>query len=281
MEQSTKTTPQPGNAPVQSSYITNPFSVALEGINRFKDKANGLFILSLVLGVIGLLSNGGGNPFSESSNNQDTGNSTMSGAGSIPPEVMVAIIVVVAIIMLSLLLVTFIIWGMFCYTSAQLALGKGATISEAFNGLVKNFWRFTAVSLIMFFRLFGWYLLFVVPGIIMHYRYSLSGLVAFAEPELKPAQVVSRSAQLTKGAWFDTFGSFTSFTLITFGVMQIMTEVGASAVMYRQLKHIKEVGEAKPQTHILNYLLLIIPIILLTSAILILIFTYAYIDSLL
>lgn len=244
-----------------TEYETNPFSVALKGINSLKDKANGMFILALVLGVINLFGGFNGNPFDQPAEDQRAG-----AGGSFSPnwEILAPIIVLIAVIFLASILVAFVLWGMYSYTAARLAKGEGATLGEAFNAVLANFWRLALVALVLFIRLLGWYLLLIIPGIIMQYRYGLSGLIAFAEPELKPSQVVSRSAELTKNAWFDVYGSFTSFSIITLGVMQGMTEIGASSVMYRQLRTLKESGAPKPPTHILSYLLLIIPIILLS-----------------
>lgn len=244
----------------KSGYITNPFSIALKGINALKDKANSIFILALVLGIINFFGGGFNNSFTPPADDQQ---GSTAAAGFNPNwEIIATIAAIVFVIFLALLLVGFVLWGMYSYTAARLAKGEGTTIGEAFNAVLANFWRLALVALTLFFRLFGWYLLFIIPGIIMHYRYALSGLIAFAEPELKPGQVVSRSAQLTKGAWWDVYGSYTSFSLVTLGVMQGMTEIGASSVMYRQLRELKESGEPKPKTHILSYLLFIIPLLL-------------------
>lgn len=250
-------------------YITNPFSIALRGITALKDKANGVFILSLVLGVLGMAGNGfKGSPAPQSHNPSSQVPSSFAPHW----EIIISIAIAVLLVVLAFAFVGFLLWGMYSYTAARLAKGEGATISEAFNAVMANFKRLIAVAFIGGIRTLGWYLLFIVPGIIMHVRYSLSGITAFAEPDLKPSQVVSRSAQLTKGAWFDTFGSMTSFGLITFGVMQDMTQIGASAVMYRQLRLLKEAASPKPATHILSYLLLIIPIVLVLIVMAIVIF---------
>lgn len=241
-------------------YITNPFSIALAGINALKDHANSIFILSLVLGLIDTF--GGGYNFNFRGNPFNTQGAPPTGSASTGPEFWVPFLTIIALVLLAFAVIGFIVWGMFSYVSAKLAKGEGATMGEAFNAVIANFWRLLLVVIIMIFRLLGWYLLLIIPGFVMQYRYSLSGLIAFAEPELKPSQVVSRSAELTKDAWFDTYGAMTSFGLITFGVMQPMTEIGASSVLYRQLRALKESGGTKPQTHIISYLLLIIPIVL-------------------
>lgn len=264
MEGDTSTQPTSTHTTGRQGYITNPFSIALKGINDLKNKANGVFILSLVLGILGFLSGGnpGGGGFRSTDDQEGTAGTTTFDPTAIPWDVVLPIIGIIALLLLAVGLIFFVLWGMYSYTAAQLAKGEGATIGEAFNAVLANFWRLLGVAVIQFFRLVGWYLLFIIPGFIMQVRYSLSGLIAFAEPDLRPSQVVSRSARLTKGAWFDTFGSHTSFALITLGVMQGMTDIGASSVMYRQLKDLAESGTPKPKTHILSYLLLFVPVTL-------------------
>jgi hypothetical protein len=252
-------------------YIRNPFTVALSGISVLKNLSKGLFILFLVLSILSALSNFSSGPsFDDSSTGMGDETSAAYNAGYVVGTL-------VGLAAFFFLLV--VVWGMQGYASAKIAKGEGTTIKEAFMAAVKNFGRLFVIGLIVVVKTILWSLLFLIPGLIMQIRYSLAPTIAFAEPELSPSAVVTRSVVLTKNAWFDTMGARGWFSLVTLGFATLLTEVGASGVLYRQLRRLHESGQKKPSTHPLNYVLPVLFVLLMVIVFVVLIAIYAVAGS--
>lgn len=231
--------------------------MGIEGLKLLYRKARGVFWLAL---VFGLLSFGSNFINDEQASNQPD-------AGRLSPGEALTALFLALLLLAAIAAMIIIVWGVFSYTSAKLAEGKKVTVKEGLQAALQNFWRLTWVGIIMAFRLLGWTLLLFVPGFVMSFRYSLAGVLVFAEPKLRPSEVVSRSAALTKNAWFDTFGTQTLVPLLTLGILSANVQTGVQAKLYNQLKHLKKDGSDKPPTHWLNYATLLLLIVLISTLI--------------
>ena len=114
----------------------------------------------------------------------------------------------------------------YCNFCLQMSRGsaKGfADISEALSHTVKIIW----LTIIMNVYIFLWSMLFIIPGIVAAYRYSMAYYAMMNDPSLTASQALEASKQLTRGHKAELFVldlSFIGWCLLaslTFGIMLI------------------------------------------------------------
>lgn len=250
-------------------YENNPFFVATNGIELLFKKAQSVGIALAIVSGLTLLSAlpSWTAPYTPAETETATQTNAQAEADSqafvdafsaIPVEVWFLIGGIILGIVLVGMFIGVVFRGVSDFTAANLAAGKTVTLRDALRGVFANFWGYVWVLVIAGFKTFLWTLLFIIPGFVMTYRYSLAG-VAFFSQKLRGNAAVKESAQLTKGAWLTTYASQSLLNMITFGVIAPLLTPGTHAVLYSQLK---AVGTEKPRAHVLSWLTLIIPIIL-------------------
>ena len=254
---------------IRSTYENNPFFVATNGLDLLFNKAQSVGIFMAVIASISVLAS---LPYmfmppSETSQPAPTPNTTQTSAaetqafaeavGRIPTEVWFIIGALVILVVTIMLVIGIIFRGITDYTSAQLAAGKHATLNEALRAVFNNFWSYTWVLFMVSIKTFLWTLLFIIPGFVMSYRYSLAGVVFF-DKNTKGGAASTHSAALTKGAWLTTFASQNLLNMITLGAIPMLLQPGTNGVLYRQLG---AVGNQKPRAHFLSWLTLLLPFI--------------------
>ncbi len=112
------------------------------------------------------------------------------------------------------------------YSSLKLSKTKEIIkIKDLFVGFKENvFIRQVGVSLLSFLFIFLWSLLFVVPGIIALYRYSLVYYISIDNPDLTVGAILDKSKNMMKGHKMDLFILYLSFigwfflSILTFGL---------------------------------------------------------------
>lgn len=238
----------------QTDYENNPFYVALNGLNLLFDKAKNVAIFLVVLSVVSLLLGVGPGPSEE----KDMGMPNLSVEQWLVFGALFAVIIIAAIFIGSMLS------GIGAYTAARLARGHEAGLKEAFHAVLNRLFSYIWLQIIVLVKVVLWSLLLFVPGFIMSYRYSLAN-VAFFDKDLKGDAAVKESLRLTKGAWFTTFASLSLFNMITLGVITELLTTGAKAILYRQYTALDD--KKKPDAHMLSWLTLAIPIVLIFMAI--------------
>lgn len=259
-------TTKPKTSP-QTTYENNPFFVATNGLDLLFKKAQPVGILMAVLAGVSALAS---LPYmfmppSEPSQPTTTDSSAVAAENEafaeafsrIPSEVWLMAGALALIILAVTLVIGIIFRGISDYTSAILASGEQVTLNDAFRAVFSNFWSYTWVLFIAFIKTMLWTLLFIVPGFVMSYRYSLAGIVFF-DKTIKGGAASTQSAALTKGAWLTTFASQNLLNMITLGAIPMLLQPGTNGVLYRQLK---AVGDEKPRAHFLSWLTLILPFI--------------------
>lgn len=255
----------------QKQYITNPFTLAKEGIKELYANANGIFWATFALGIFSMYDTIRSYAATFLPADKETKEQEAEVARQMENftlEHWIAFGLFILLLVSTLFALAVIMWGMGGYTSSKLAKNEKPTLGEAFSASLSSFWRLVSIALIMGLRIIGWSLLLIIPGLVMAYRYALSPTVAFAEPDLKPGKVVTKSAKLTKGAWLDTFASLTLIPMLTLQLLGPATEVGAQARLYRQLTNLKKSGEQKPDTSFLSHFTLAIFILAILSTLL-------------
>lgn len=249
-------------------YENNPFFVATNGLDLLFKRAQSVGIALAILAALSFLSSvpslftnssGDTSTTQTASQQQAEAQKFADAIAAIPLEVWLIAGSIGLLILLIVITVGIVIRGVADFTSAQLANGKDVTLSEAFRSVFSNFWGYTWVMVVVGVKVFLWTLLFIIPGFVMAYRYSLSG-VAFFENKLRGNAATKHSAALTKGAWLTTYASQNLLNLLTFGAIAYLLAPGTNGVLYRQLT---DAGKVKPKAHVLSWLTLIIPFVLL------------------
>lgn len=252
----------------QPEYQNNPFYVATDGLTLLFKKAQPVAILLIIISTLGL--GGSFMPSSsvqyearppESMNGEQIQDTITRNLAQVPTEAWILIAVIGSILLLVSIFVAVTISGMGDYTAARLAEGEQVTIGEAFKGVMARFFGYLWLQILVRIKILLWTLLLIVPGIIMSTRYSLSG-TAFFSGKLGAQTATKRSAHLTKGAWFTTFGAFGLFNMITLGLIQPLLQPGTSAVLFRQYSSYDTSNLKKPAAHILSWLTFFVPIVL-------------------
>lgn len=266
------TTKPKSQAPV--AYENNPFFVATNGLDLLFKKAQSVGILMAVLAGVSALASlpymfmpPAAEPSQPTATDPEAvaaENEALAHAiSNIPTEVWLiggALVLIIAAVMLA---IGIVFRGITDYTSAQLASGKQVTLNDAFRAVFNNFWSYTWVLVMASIKTFLWTLLFVIPGFVMSYRYSLAGVVFF-DKALKGGAASTESAALTKGAWLTTFASQNLLNMITLGAIPMLLQPGTNGVLYSQLR---TAGNEKPRAHFLSWLTLLLPIIFVALSI--------------
>jgi len=249
-------------------YQNNPFNIGLNGLQLLFKRAQSVGIYAAILAGIGILISTAANVIDTVSKmntpDYDTSPYVMhasSTPSSVNVGVLIAVLVGVLLVAVITMLVSALLYGVLEYTSAKLAQGKNVTLGEALSATFKRLPGYFWVYVVMFVKIFLWTLLLIVPGIIMAVRYSLSGIVFFAENKRGNA-AVKRSAELTKGAWFTTFAGTGLWNLITLGMIPWVITPSANAILYRQFKATTDSGSKKQGAHWLSWLTFFGPLVL-------------------
>lgn len=136
----------------------------------------------------------------------------------------------------------------FAYTVEILKLdreGKVPQIESIFNIYRDNFQKSFLVTFLIELFVILWALLFIIPGVIMAYAYSMSIYIAHDNPELTAMEAIQKSKEMMRGHKWDLFVldlSFIGWILLcclTFGLGFILLQPyidTAHAEFYRNLK---------------------------------------------
>lgn len=254
-----------------ATYENNPFYIGLNGLKLFFASAQSVAIYAIVLSVVlfifstavNVVDSFGTFGMSETeldARDRETADSVRDFFAQDAGGLAVAGIIIASGIFL-LIVVWLLLYGVLEYTAARMALGEKVELKKAFAEVGRNLASYVWLYVVITVKLILWYLLLIVPGIIMSVRYSLAGTVFFAEGKRGNAAVV-RSAQLTKGAWFTTFAGYGLWNLITFSQITNLIMPGTSAVLYRQLRDVTDAGTEKPSAHWLSWLTFFVPLAL-------------------
>lgn len=155
------------------------------------------------------------------------------------------------------LVATIIITPAFALSVARVYLNLtpevGPEVKDAFTGF-DDFWSAFKVNFLVGLFTFLWSLLFVIPGIVKGYSYSMA-LYILAENKGKPAlECINESKEMTNGHKMDLFVlglSFIGWGLlvgITFGIAAIWVSPYMQATMANAYKSLKpvQVIDAEP-----------------------------------
>lgn len=133
--------------------------------------------------------------------------------------------------------------------------GKTPDVKDAFCGF-DDFWSAFKVTFLVGLFTFLWSLLFIIPGIVKGYSYSMA-LNVLAENKGKPAlECINESKTMTYGKKMDLFVLNLSFigwgfvVALTFGIAAIWVVPYMQATMINAYNSIKPVKEEIPEPEI-------------------------------
>lgn len=257
---------QPTKTPVKHvPYINNPFFIATEGLRLFFTKAVGIAVLLIIVSAffhvnaITTPSEPAGQSSSSSINIQG-GSNRVEIPGDAAAVIIVLAVMVGAGVVVALIAAGTILTGISGYSSAQIANGKEALLKDAWKATLDQFWSLLWLQVLTVLKILAWTLLFVIPGIVMAFRYSLA-TTAFFDKKLKGNAAIKESLALTKGSWITLFGAQTVFGVITLGTINSLVSASTTAILYRQFRTTPL--EKRPKAHGLSIAAFVLSIIAL------------------
>jgi len=235
----------------QKSYESNPFKVVFNGFGNMYNINQNMTIVRMVVSVLGMFGSYGGN------GGEVDGSSNLF--QSMSPEVIAAIVAAVAVVLIVVfgigIFLTTMYSGIASYVALKTAEGKTVTFKESFTATLKKFWTLFWINFVVFWKIFGGLLLFIVPGVRAMLRYNMVHMHVF-DDNSSASEAIQKAKALTKGHLIEVFGVSTASGIIPF-IGEAML-VGGQSVMYPQLKELKASGATPPKPHWLNYLAFII-----------------------
>ena len=137
--------------------------------------------------------------------------------------------------------------------------GEKASASRLFSGFGELFWKALGLRLLRLLFIFLWSLLFIIPGIIAAYRYSMADYALCENPEMGAMHALRESAHMMKGNKWKLFCLQLSFigwqvlSILTLGISNLFLApyIGqAEAVFYHHLSGraaVREMVEGLPE----------------------------------
>jgi hypothetical protein len=247
--------------PQKTNYSNNPLRIGVDGTKLLFQKAP---MAAIVLAVLSAL--GAGGNFGDPSAKPDDAAIPMDVA--LDPAMIVVVVIILSVLLFGIILIGSFIAGIFAYTSAEIAKGREVTFMQAVKAISERFWSFVGLQLLTLGKVLLWALLFVIPGIVMAYRYSLANLSFFDDKKkLTGSAAIKDSLELTKGAWLTTFASQTILNIVTLGSIGPIVDTGSKAMLYRQFSELQKTGAPKPKAHTLSWVTLWVAIAIAIIAI--------------
>lgn len=114
----------------------------------------------------------------------------------------------------------------FCKAYLKITKHEEIAVGEVFNGF-EIFSKALLLQILTGIFTFLWSLLFIIPGIIKRYSYSMAPYILAENPEMTAKEAIEKSKQITNGHKFDLFVLELSFilwmllTVFTFGIAGI------------------------------------------------------------
>lgn len=261
-----KTTTQDKKPQADSiKYHSNPFSLSFDKFGQLFEKNLGWAIALAILPLIGFVLNLIVSLIDVALSPEASAHAGHAHSGSHhlatvdPAAVGVAILAVFAfvlfiacIIAISVAIQVFI-GGLFTYAVLENEAGRTARFSSAIDAVVSRYQRLFFAQLLATVKILGWTLLFIIPGIIAVFRYTLLPFVIMDEPASEKGVKKShdRVKALVAGRKMEVFGVYTIGVIIPYigGITQLI----GNAALYRQLQIFNDKKLEKPPVHWLNY----------------------------
>ncbi len=143
------------------------------------------------------------------------------------------------------------------YVAVFMMLIRGAKpeISDLFCGCTKNFAENFVAGLLISIFTFLWTLLFIIPGIVKAYSYSMTYYILNDNPGMSGKDAITESRKMMDGHKWELFVLHLSFigwillSMLTFGILVLYVEpymMATDAAFYEKLKAEQNPVEAEP-----------------------------------
>lgn len=241
-------------------YQSNPFSLSFDKFGQFFEKNLGWAIALIILPIFGLFFQMLGAVVDTTSSSVQAHAGHVHAIGNNPEAFgfLAILLLVLGIVIFSVLIVAFVainvfISGIFTYVALENDAGRTANFSKAIDAVVARFWRLFLAQLLAIAKIFGWTLLFIIPGIVATFRYALLPYVILDQSAKEKGVKASheRVKTLVKGRKREVFGVATVAAIIPIvgGINQLV----GNAALYRQLQVYGDNKIEKAPVHWLNY----------------------------
>ena len=139
----------------------------------------------------------------------------------------------------------------------MLIRGQKPEISDLFCGCTSNFAENFVAGLLISIFTFLWALLFIIPGIVKAYSYSMTYYILRDNPGMSGKDAITESRKMMDGHKWELFVLHLSFigwvllSILTFGILLLYVEPymqATDAAFYEKLKADQNPVEAEPVT---------------------------------
>lgn len=110
--------------------------------------------------------------------------------------------------------------GLFSYF-LNLSEDNKPTVETIFDGFKKSFSNSVVMNILITIYTFLWTLLFIIPGVIKAYSYSMAFYIMAENPDISAREAITRSKELMKGHKMELF--FLQLSFIGWGVLATCT----------------------------------------------------------
>jgi hypothetical protein len=243
----------------KQSYISNPFKLIFKGFSDMFKYNQTISIIILVFGIIGYLGNFNSPTYNFNSTPEQTSTAISNEIPSISAEMITTLVIillgVLMIIIPIILVITTIYQGAVAYTALQTSRKKTVSVNDALSAVFSKFWTIIYINLIVFLKVFGGTLLFIVPGVRASLRYKMV-LMHMFDKNLNAKDSINQAKTTTKDHLIEVLGMSFASAIVPF--IGAVLDAGGQAVMYPQLINLKSSSAKKPDVHWLNYLAFIL-----------------------
>ncbi len=243
-------------------YISNPFKVIFKGFAQLIMYNQNLSIIILIASYVLY----GWSYLYPEQSNVSTSPPITESQGAI---LLIIIAITVLVIVPLYCFITVMLSGITAYTILKTNRQETTTFKEAWKATLSKFWTLLYLDIIIFFKVLGGLLLFIIPGIRAALRYNLAHILVF-DKNLSAKESAKMSKELSKGHLIEIFGIMFASGLIPI-VGSLMT-MGGISVAYSQLTRLHtDSSYQKTDVHWLNYLgIILIGLLLLIMVLMIL-----------
>lgn len=277
MDTQTPTTEDKTVSALPKGYINNPFTIAIKGIGLLFQKAPMVALALVLLSAFAASTTAPGAYPAEENASITESESALSDSpaadtlpdaaaqvgdaeivdmsGAMEPAMIIILAAIGVVLLFGALVIGSIITGVMSYTAAELAKGNDVSIKQATKATFDRLWSFIWLQVIITAKVLLWSLLFIIPGVVMAFRYSLANLSFFdSDKKLTGNAAIKDSLALTKGAWLTTFGAQMFFNIITLGIISPVVDTATKTVLYRQFVPLASSNSEKPKAHALSWI---------------------------
>lgn len=220
-----------------TTYESNPFKVTFGGIDKLF-KLNQPWGIAII--VIGLLSGFG-----------QFYNSPYSGSGALSSLALLGIVFGGLAFLIAAIVLSTLYRGAVAYVALKTMQGEHVGFKDAVMASADRFWTLLGIEAVVFLKVLGGLLLFIVPGVRAALRYNMVFLPVF-DKNAKAMEAITDIKSLTKDHILEIFGMSTAAGIVP--IVGPALGVGGQIVIYPQLRKLKASSASKPPVHWLNYL---------------------------